>query len=139
MNQQMEITTELENQFFEEFLRFAYEEFYISGWRDRMNLLRGGEYNYFISGFNDSHLIYMLWTIPEILNDGLNYQEVIMEFKKNVTAKYWFQNWLKQRFPNTIFWKKGDVWCMEEELKHFMNHLTFEDLNDIIHNELILK
>jgi hypothetical protein len=135
----MIITSEIEIHLFEEFIQFAFNEFYISGWRDRMNQLREGEYNYIIIGMDDSKIKYMLSTIPELLNEGLDYKEVIMSFAQNLTAFLWFNSWLNQRYPNIFFWKKGFCWNKDDDFKKFVNMLSFEELNRIIDSEIMLK
>jgi len=135
----MDITPEKEIQLFEEFIQFAFNEFYISGWRDRMNELRGGEYNYIIYGMADSKIMYMLTTIPELLNAGHDYKEIIMAYKANLTAYLWFQSWIFQRCPNTFFWKKGFTLQIESDFINFVKQLSVDDLINIINSEFMLK
>lgn len=135
----MDITPDIEIQLFEEFIQFAFNEFYISRWRERMNELRCGEYNYIIYGIDDSKIIYMLTTIPELLNAGHDYKQIIMAYKSNLTSYLWFQSWISKRFPNTVFFKKGFKWEIETDFKNFVKQLSVDDLIEIINSEIMIK
>jgi len=144
----------LQNQLFEEFIQYAYNEMNISGWRDRMNELRGFEtghlyyYRQAPNGTNNQGLERLQMTIPELAEENGNFEETIMNiFKWDLFEHHWFKGWFKH-YHNEIYitmsdedqHKLGDgrseIQCDFEE---FIDDLSFEKMMEIIHSDNSLK
>ena len=144
----------LQNQLFEEFIQYAYNEMNISGWKDRMNELRGfetGHLYYYRDapiGINNQLLERLQMTIPELVEENGNFVETIMNiFKWDLFEQHWFKGWFKH-YHNEIYitmsdedqHKLGDgrseIQCDFEE---FIDDLSFEKMMEIIHSDNSLK
>jgi hypothetical protein len=145
----------ISQQYFEEFIQFAFNEINTPGWRDRLNELRGfnnrdfNDYRHAPIGIKCQGLDYRSqMTIPELVEENGNFEETIMTiFRWDLLEEQWFKSWF-QHYYNEIYitmnetekWELVDgrsefTWNFQE----FLEGLNFEKMMEIIDSQYSLK
>jgi len=118
---------------FSEFIRFAYTEMNVPGWIGRMNELCGGVLEELDRNDRRNK------TLPEILaeeeQEGWGLEQVMtVIFKEMAIEPYWFKSWFETNYPEYEF-----SWDLRDDLITFLYMLSFEELMEIVENDLMLK
>ena len=150
----------INNPLIEEFIQFAFREINLSGWRDKLNALRGGErfcWNHYralplgqdVTNINIvTDLKRTQMTISELVEENNHFEETMMKiFMNDLYEEEWFSSWIQHYHPEiySLLSDKEKYQLNDKrsefsfDYENYLYDLTFDRLMEIIHSVISLK